>query len=104
MSELKIKVYPDVTKDSIALLMKLGQIGPCSWCQEVGAVPAKPARDLVPGDRIVYNYGAVSEVVSVHLKGQMVHYRVRMLVTRFDDKGKEYDGKRKATTLIPVIQ
>ena len=99
---MAIKVYPNVTKESMGMLMAMGKIKPCSWVQEIGAVPAKPAGELAQGDMIVYNYGYTSEVLSATRHKSAVIVVTRTMETMSGVVGKTYERKYKATTLIPV--
>ncbi len=96
---MKIKVY-NTTKDTLPILQKIGRLPKeIVWIQEVGAVPGKMIGDLVVGDRIVYNYGSISEVIEVEpLKGASRTYKTR------DQKGNEYSITRRAKTLVAVVQ
>jgi hypothetical protein len=91
-----------MTQERMKTLVKEGN--KYSWVQGIGAFPAKQAKDLVVGDRIVHNYGSVSEILTIEPNGLNVVYSTRIIESRFTDPGKVYEGiKRRATVLVPII-
>jgi hypothetical protein len=56
--------------------------------QGIGRFAAKPAADLKPGDRVVWNYGSCSDVVTVKAKGKSIY------VTMRTDDGKVWPERR----------
>jgi hypothetical protein len=63
--------------------------------QGIGRVRAKPASELVPGDRIVYNYGYIYTVLKAEHKGGSV-----ILTERSEDTGKEFTHRKTAGTMM----
>lgn len=66
--------------------------------QYVGRVPAVPLRDVRAGDRLMWNGGSVSHVVSV----TPVTERTAELV-ELDDKGREYTRRKRLDTLVCLM-
>lgn len=71
---------------------------PAVWLQEVGWVEAKPAKDLIPGEKRVYNYGYFYTIRSVVTAGKWVSIEL------VDDYGKVYYDKKRPDTLVPFAR
>lgn len=61
---------------------------PCIWLQNVGLFAAKPAGELQVGDKMVWNGGSTSTVLTVRHKGKST------FVTERSDDGREWPERR----------
>jgi hypothetical protein len=64
----------------------------------IGNVPAVPLSDIQAGDRLMWNYGSVCEVVRV----TQVAPKTIELVER-DKDGREWTRRKRATRLVARI-
>jgi hypothetical protein len=64
--------------------------------QGLGMVPALPARELRVGDRRLFNYGYVYDIVDVETGPKWIVFELRDPAT-----GKSHTCKHKPDTLIP---
>lgn len=67
----------------------------------IGTVPAKPAGDLIPGDKIVFNYGYTYTV----LAATVITVGGTIKIEAVDDRtGNPFTFKKRATTLMGVAR
>lgn len=64
----------------------------------IGEVPAVPLSEVHPGDRLMWNFGTTSDVVSVTRKTAATFE----LVTRYAD-GQEFTQRKRGTTLVAKV-
>jgi hypothetical protein len=67
--------------------------------QAVGRVPAVPAKDLKPGDQLMYNYGRVYQIVKIE-NASPKFLKIYEVNTR---TGEEYERRTKKTTLMALV-
>lgn len=67
---------------------------PCIWLQNIGLFAAKPAGELQVGDRMVWNGGSYSTVLSIRQKGKSV------FVTEQTQDGKIWPERRFAASRL----
>ena len=60
----------------------------CIHLQGIGLFAAKPAGELQVGDKMVWNYGSTSTVLSIRTKGKSV------FITERSEDGKEWPERR----------
>jgi len=65
----------------------------------IGNVPAVPLSEIKAGDRLMWNYGSVCEVVRV----TPVATKTIELVER-DDKGREWTRRKRASRLVARVK
>jgi hypothetical protein len=68
---------------------------PAVWLQEIGWVEAKPAKDLVPGEKRIYNCGYRYIIGSVVNNGKFVSLSI------VNSNGTNYIEKKRPNTLVP---
>jgi uncharacterized ferredoxin-like protein len=74
---------------------------PTVHLQGIGPVFAKPASDLVVGDRIMYNFGSTATVTNV-VSASAAFLSVTVESNSRSDKGKAYTSRIKKTRLLAV--
>lgn len=67
--------------------------------QGIGKVPGIPAKDLIPGMTVLWNYGYTSEVINTIPSATG---KTLTLVTKSHTDGKEYRQKVKTDRFIAV--
>lgn len=74
---------------------------PTVHLQSIGLVPAKPAGELVPGDRTLWNFGYVETVIEVkEASTQFIRVKVESAPTRTNPMRFQSERRMKKSRLV----
>ena len=71
--------------------------------QGIGEHPAKPAAEVVVGDKLAYNCGYNGLVKAIETRGSSLQFTIRMLDANGDEYGPEHKRLKRPRTLVAVV-